>query len=76
MRASNAKLRRRAEVMVSEIVGCSESEAARFVDAAGGGVKMAVLLGLGLARSEAEHLLQRHAGNLRKIIIDSAAGDD
>jgi len=76
MRARNAKLRRRAEAMVSEIVRCSESEAARHLDAAGGDVKTAVLLGLGLDRNEAAQLLQRHGGNLRKTIEEAARRDD
>jgi N-acetylmuramic acid 6-phosphate etherase len=68
MRATNAKLRRRAEVMVGEIVRCPAGEAARFVEAAGGDVKTAVLLGLGLDRDEAAKLLRRHSGNLRHAV--------
>jgi N-acetylmuramic acid 6-phosphate etherase len=48
MRASNAKLLRRAEIIVSQIVGCDESDAAKFVQRAEGDVKIAVLLGLAL----------------------------
>jgi N-acetylmuramic acid 6-phosphate etherase len=72
MRASNAKLRRRAATMVSEIVRCPDSDAARYVEQADGDVKTAVLLGLGLGRSEAAQLLRRHGGNLRKAIRDGA----
>ena len=72
MRATNAKLRRRAEVMVSEIVRCPDGEAARFVEQADGDVKTAVLLGLGLGRDEAARLLRRHRGNLRKTIAESS----
>jgi N-acetylmuramic acid 6-phosphate etherase len=68
MRARNAKLRRRAEGMVSKIVGCTESNAANYLEQSGGDVKTAVLLGLGLNRDEAEQLLQRHSGNLRSAI--------
>jgi N-acetylmuramic acid 6-phosphate etherase len=68
MRASNAKLRRRAETMVSEIVRCPDSDAARYVEQADGDVKTAVLLGLGLTREEATELLRRHGGDLRKTI--------
>ena len=68
MRARNAKLRRRAEVMVSEIIHCPEGDAARYLDQADGDVKTAVLLGLGLGRSEAAQLLRRHGGNLRSAI--------
>src|SRR5262249_53839550 len=72
MRAVNAKLRRRAETMVSEIVRCPEDDAARYVEQADGDVKMAVLVGLGLDPGEAAQILRRHGGNLRKIIGDSS----
>jgi N-acetylmuramic acid 6-phosphate etherase len=75
MRARNAKLRRRAEVMVSEIVRCPEADAARYMDQAKGDVKTAVLLGLGLSNSEAQQVLQRHGGNLRSAIKESARDD-
>src|SRR6188508_784094 len=71
MRARNAKLRRRAEAMVSEIVRCPEGDAARYLEQADGHVKTAVLLGLGLSRSEAAQLLQRHGGNLRSAINET-----
>jgi N-acetylmuramic acid 6-phosphate etherase len=70
MRARNAKLRRRAETMVSEIVPCSEREAAHHLEEANGDVKTAVLLGLGLSKSEAQELLKRHSGNLRAAITN------
>jgi N-acetylmuramic acid 6-phosphate (MurNAc-6-P) etherase len=38
-------------------------------------VKTAVLLGLGLSRSEAAQLLQRHGGNLRSA-INAFTSDD
>ena len=71
MRASNVKLRRRAERMVSRIVGCSEADAARLVKRGDGDVKTAVLLGFGLAEAEAAAALQRHGGNLRLAIKES-----
>jgi N-acetylmuramic acid 6-phosphate etherase len=71
MRASNAKLRRRAAAIASEIVGCPAGEAARYLDEADGDVKTAVLLGLGWDRNEATQLLLRHGGNLRKAIDES-----
>jgi N-acetylmuramic acid 6-phosphate etherase len=74
MRARNAKLRRRAEAMVSEIVRCSQGDAARHLEQADGNVKTAVLLGFGLDRSAATQLLQRHSGNLRSA-IDSTRGN-
>src|SRR5262249_3842373 len=59
MRARNAKLRRRAEAMVSKIVSCTEREAAGHLQNAEGDVKTAVLIGLGLNRNEATQLLKR-----------------
>ena len=72
MRATNTKLRRRAEGMVRQIVNCSEADAARYVAEADGDVKVAVLLGFGLAPAEAADLLQKHGGNLR-LAIDRIA---
>ncbi len=68
MRATNAKLRQRAEAMVSAIVGCAGAEAARHVEEANGDVKTAVLLGLGMSVANAAALLARHDGNLRAAI--------
>ncbi len=72
MRASNAKLRRRAVAIVREIVGCGQDDAARLIDEAGGEVKIAVLLGLGMELGEAVQLLQRHGGNLRRAIDEAS----
>jgi N-acetylmuramic acid 6-phosphate etherase len=68
MRARNAKLRRRAEMIVAEIVGCTASDAARFIEQSDGDVKLAVLLGFGLGPAAAANALGRHEGNLRKAI--------
>jgi len=75
MRARNAKLRRRAETIVSEIVRCPERDAARYLEQADGDVKTAILLALGLNRSDAAQLLQRHGGNLRAAISASTGHD-
>jgi N-acetylmuramic acid 6-phosphate etherase len=72
MRASNAKLLRRAEVIVSQIVGCAENEAAGFVERAEGDVKVAVLLGLGWEQADAVEALLKHEGNLRAAIDELA----
>jgi N-acetylmuramic acid 6-phosphate etherase len=72
MRASNAKLLRRAEVIVSQIVGCAENDAAKFVDRADGDVKIAVLLGLGWEQTEAVEALLKHEGNLRAVIDEDS----
>jgi N-acetylmuramic acid 6-phosphate etherase len=68
MRARNAKLLRRAEVIVDQIVGCGHDESARVVQAADGDVKLAVMLGLGLEITHAKDVLQKHHGNLRTAI--------
>ena len=68
MRARNAKLRRRAIAIVGQIAGCPDSDAARHLDEAGGDLKTAVLIGLGLPLGDAAQLLERHAGNLRAAI--------
>jgi N-acetylmuramic acid 6-phosphate etherase len=75
MRARNAKLRRRAEAIITQIVRCPESDAARYLEQAGGDLKTAILLGFGLDRSKAAQLLQRHGGNLRAAIKASTSGD-
>jgi N-acetylmuramic acid 6-phosphate etherase len=72
MRASNAKLLRRAVVIVSQIVGCDENDAAKFVQCAEGDVKIAVLLGLGWEKTEAVDALLKHQGNLRSVIDELA----
>ena len=68
MKARNAKLRRRAEAIIVEIVGCTAGDAVRYLEQAEGDLKTAVLIGLGLGRGEAAQLLQRHGGNLRAAI--------
>jgi N-acetylmuramic acid 6-phosphate etherase len=72
MRASNAKLLRRAEVIVSQIVGCAENDAAKFVEHADGDIKIAVLLGLGWQQTEAVEALLKHEGNLRAVIDEDS----
>ena len=74
MQARNAKLRRRAAVIVRQIVGCPESEAARHLEQANGDVKTAILLGFGLSGGDAEQLLKRHGGNLRAAIDETKRG--
>jgi N-acetylmuramic acid 6-phosphate etherase len=71
MRASNAKLRRRAVAMVARLLDGSEAEAAHWLDRADGDLKIAVLLGLGIGGEEAARLLQRHDGRLRAAIEEA-----
>jgi N-acetylmuramic acid 6-phosphate etherase len=68
MRARNAKLRKRAEAIVSEIVQCPGGDAARYLEQTDGDVKTAILLGLGAGSNEAVQLLKDHEGNLRAAI--------
>lgn len=72
MRARNAKLRRRAEAIIGEIVGCSDSDAKRLLDEGNGDVKIAVLVGFGFSPAEAGEALERHQGNLRAAIKEFA----
>jgi N-acetylmuramic acid 6-phosphate etherase len=72
MRARSAKLKRRAAMIVGEIVGCSSPDAARFVEQADGDVKIAVLLGFGLVPADAAKVLERHDGNLRMALREVA----
>jgi N-acetylmuramic acid 6-phosphate etherase len=76
MQARNAKLRRRAQTMVSQITGCSASNAALYVEQADGNVKLAVLLALGLTSQEAENALKRHNGVLRSAIGEISHAHD
>lgn len=76
MRARNAKLRRRAQAIVAEILSCVPADAARHLEAADGEVKTAVLIGLGLGRAQATQLLEHHGGNLRAAIAAHKGGHD
>ena len=75
MRARNAKLRRRAVAIVSQIVNCAAGDANRYLEQADGDVKTAILLGIGLDRAKAALLLQRHGGNLRSAMAVAKSGD-
>jgi N-acetylmuramic acid 6-phosphate etherase len=76
MRATNAKLSRRAAGIVSRITGRPPDETVRFVDEAKGDVKTAVLLALGAPATVAASLLERHDGNLRAAIAEIHADRD
>jgi len=75
MRARNAKLRRRAVAIVTQIVGCTEGDAARHLERADGDLKTAILLAFGLSHSDTALLLKRHGGNLRAAIDEFERGD-
>jgi N-acetylmuramic acid 6-phosphate etherase len=70
MQTTNAKLKRRAEVMVARITDCSETQAARALEQTGGDIKLAALVVLGYDRPEAEAILARHKGNLRRVFAE------
>jgi N-acetylmuramic acid 6-phosphate etherase len=74
MRATNAKLVRRAGRIVAAISNCPPDTAARFVEEAKGDVKLAILLAHGLRSEEAVQLLEHHHGNLRAAIAALGAG--
>lgn len=73
MRATNAKLRRRAEIMVAQITGCSEDQAAEALAQCDGRVKTAVLVLRGLDPAAADDLLEGSGGNLR-VALEKLAG--
>lgn len=71
----NAKLRRRAEDLVAELVPASVEEAARLLQAAEGDVRAAVLAGrTGLDPAACDRLLSRNAGNLRSALREAETG--
>jgi N-acetylmuramic acid 6-phosphate etherase len=70
MRATNAKLRRRSEIMVGQITDCDEATAADALLQAGGDLKTAVLIAMGAGPAEAQGALARHDGNLREALAD------
>ncbi|WP_407180918.1 N-acetylmuramic acid 6-phosphate etherase [Bradyrhizobium sp. STM 3562] len=74
MPPTNAKLKRRAEIMVARIAGCSEAQAAKALDQVEGDIKMAALVVLGYDKAEAESILASHKGNLRRVFADLADG--
>ena len=70
MQTTNAKLKRRAEVMVARIAGCGHAQAACALEQTEGDIKMATLVALGYDKAEAERILARHKGNLRRVFAD------
>jgi N-acetylmuramic acid 6-phosphate etherase len=70
MQTTNAKLKRRAEAMVARIAGCDQAQAACALEQTEGDIKMAALVVLGYGKAEAELMLARHKGNLRRVFAD------
>ncbi|TWB89926.1 N-acetylmuramic acid 6-phosphate etherase [Bradyrhizobium macuxiense] len=76
MQPTNAKLKRRAEVMVAQIAHCDPSHAARSLEQAEGDIKTAVLLVLGVDKDDAETVLKNCDGNLRRVFAELARDGD
>jgi len=74
MPPTNAKLKRRAESMVARIAGCSEAKAADALVETQGDIKIAALVVLGHDKAEAERILLRHNGNLRRVLAELNTG--
>ena len=72
MPPTTVKLKRRAEIKVARISGCSESQAAEALDQTDGDIKIAALVVLGYDKAEAVSLLAGHSGNLRRVFDDLA----
>jgi len=72
MQPTNAKLRRRAETMVAQIAHCEPLHSARSLDEADGDIKTAVLLALGIGRADADAILRKCDGNLRRVFSELA----
>jgi N-acetylmuramic acid 6-phosphate etherase len=68
MQARNAKLRARALRMLRGLTGCDEAAGRAALEAAGGKVKLAVLVVRGVALPDAVALLAAHGGSLRAAL--------
>ena len=76
VRASNAKLRRRALRTVCDVAACSEDEAAAALAAVGGRVKPAlVMLLAGIDAAAAQRRLEAAGGRIRLAMTDHVAHD-
>ncbi len=73
MVARNAKLRRRALRMLQALTGAGPEQAEAALGQAGGRVKAAILVVRGHAPAEADALLVRHGGDLRRVDAALAA---
>ncbi|MHB1101623.1 MAG: hypothetical protein ACYC0C_02340 [Devosia sp.] len=70
MRATNDKLRERAELMVAELAGTDAATARRALAEAGGSIKTAtVMLIRSVSSNDAERLLTAGKGNLRAALL-------
>lgn len=66
---TNAKLKIRAELMVQDITGCTQTEAQDALKSANGNVKLASLIATGgMSADEGRHLLAQSDNNLRTAL--------
>ena len=69
MQAANGKLKERARRIVREAAGVPEDEAGRLLHAAGGSVKVAVVMGVAkVSADEARSLLDVAGGHVRRAL--------
>lgn len=69
LRATNVKLTDRSERIVAEVCGVPREEAHALLDAAGGGVKVAIVMQkLGVGRADAEAALDGAGGVIRRLV--------
>jgi N-acetylmuramic acid 6-phosphate etherase len=69
LRATNLKLKDRSERILIEVCSVTRDEARRLLDAAGGSVKLAIVMQkLALNRAEAEAALERGGGVIRRVV--------
>ncbi len=73
MRPRNAKLRRRAARIVADLAAIEPERALSLLDAAGGRIKLAVLLARGRSPSEAAASLDRAGGVLRLALAERSS---
>ena len=71
---SNEKLRHRAQGMVETLTDCGADVAAAAVETAGGDIKKAVLIAMGLSAAAATDALATHNDNLRLAIHSLESG--
>jgi N-acetylmuramic acid 6-phosphate etherase len=71
LRAWNDKLVDRSQRILMETTGLGREESRAVLDEAGGSVKIAIVMARrGVARADAERLLEEHAGRLRAVVGD------
>jgi N-acetylmuramic acid 6-phosphate etherase len=68
MRPTNAKLKRRSVAMVAHLLDMRRQDAERWLVAAGGDIKRAVLMARGASSAEADRLLVATGQNLREAL--------